>query len=122
MVNQGFPKLSRLLNAKDYSPVFKQPDYRVSNRYFLFLVLGSDTPSSRLGIVVAKKNISKAVQRNRIKRIIRETFRANKFDLGTIDLVVLARKNLDLLSSKEIHAQLETLFKELKQKAAKTVS
>lgn len=120
MAQQGFPKLSRLLSAKDFSPVFKHSEYRVSNRYLLFLVLTTDLPTSRLGIVVAKKNTRKAVQRNRIKRIIRENFRKISFDLVTIDLVILTRKNLDLLSNQEIHQQVDSLLTELLRKLDKT--
>lgn len=112
----GFPKTSRLLSAKDYGPVFKHPSFRVSSRHLLILALVSDKPVSRLGIVVAKKNIRKAVQRNRIKRILRETFRKNKSGFVTIDFVVLAKKGLDSLENHEIQAQIELLFGEISRK------
>jgi ribonuclease P protein component len=112
----GFPKLSRLLSAKDYGPVFKQPNFRVSSRYLLMLAKSSDSSASRLGIVVAKKNIPKAVQRNRIKRLLRESFRIRKLDFATIDLVVLAKKGFDALENHEIRAQIDTLFQELSKK------
>lgn len=120
MVDQSFPKLSRLLSPKDYSPVFKQPTYRVSNRYFLILALKTDKSDSRLGIVVAKKNIRTAVERNRIKRILRESFRTKKSVFATIDLVVLAKKGLDALENNEIRAQIDTLYKELQTKQEQT--
>ena len=118
-VNSGFPKLSRLLNAKAFGPVFKNPDCRVSNRHMLMLSLNSSLPSSRLGIVVAKKNIPTAVHRNRIKRILRESFRIRKTDFGTIDIVVLARKGLGSLENQEVRTQINTLFDELCKKQRK---
>ena len=68
MADQGLPKQSRLLGSSDFSPVFNQPDFRVSNRFLLVLAKTSIYPGARLGIVVARKNIRLAVQRNRIKR------------------------------------------------------
>lgn len=113
MADQGFPKKSRLLSEKDFNPVFSRCQFRLSNRLFLILAIYNPGPDSRLGIVVPKKNIDTAVQRNRIKRIIRESFRLTKADFATIDLVVLVKKGPDGLSNKEIRDQLETLFAEL---------
>ena len=47
---------------------------------------------ARLGIVVAKKNISKSVDRNKAKRKIRELFRIHQIRECSMDLVVMARK------------------------------
>lgn len=116
MPDQGFPKASRLLSEKEFTPVFNQPDYRVSNRFLLVLAKASDLSQARLGIVVGKKNVARSVQRNRIKRMIRESFRVRKSEFGTIDLVVLARKGLDKFASGDIQAQLNSLFDELCQK------
>jgi ribonuclease P protein component len=116
VVESSFPKTSRLLSPKDYGPVFKRPTLRVSSRYFLILALSTSKPDSRLGIVVAKKNIRTAVQRNRIKRLLRESFRLKKMDFATIDIVVLAKKGLDALENSEARAQIDTLFNELAQK------
>lgn len=112
----GFPKTSRLLSPNDYGPVFKQTEYRVSNRCLLMLAINNEISPSRLGIVVAKKNIPKAVQRNRIKRIIRESFRIKQAEFATIDLVVLAKKGLDKLENEEIQKQVAILFYELCKK------
>lgn len=63
----------------------------------------------RLGLAVSKKNIKTAVQRNRIKRLIRETFRQRKTTLGGCDYVALARQpagkatNAELLEALEKH-------------------
>ncbi|MDT8398185.1 MAG: ribonuclease P protein component [Pseudomonadales bacterium] len=119
--DQGFPKKSRLLSSKDYTPVFENPDFRVSSRHFLLLARSSKHAGARLGIVVGKKNIAKAVQRNRLKRLIRESFRAKKQHFDTIDLIVLARKGLAELDKQTIRHQLDVLFSELLQKK-RTVS
>lgn len=56
------------------------------------LAVKNDFDHPRLGLVVAKKNIRKAVQRNRIKRVIRDNFRRHRHSIMNIDIVVLARK------------------------------
>jgi ribonuclease P protein component len=43
---------------------------------------------ARLGLVIAKRVFSKAVRRNRVKRIIRNDFRQNLDNLPSLDLVV----------------------------------
>lgn len=55
-----------------------------------------DRATNRLGLVVTKK-LGSAVQRNRIKRVLREVFRRNRalFPLG-VDLVVVAKNGLDV--------------------------
>ena len=116
VTDQGFPKGCRLLSETEFTPVFSQPDFRVSSRFLLLLARASDLPQGRLGIVVGKKNVARSVQRNRIKRIIRESFRRRKSDFGTIDLVVLARKGLHSFDNCDIQAQLHSLFDELSRK------
>lgn len=116
MPDSGFPKKSRLLNARDFSPVFQSPDLRVSNRHILLLIKHTELPGPRMGLVVSKKNARLAVQRNRIKRIFRESFRARKPEFGTIDLVMLARPQLDKLSNQEIRQMCDTLFDEMTRK------
>ena len=46
---------------------------------------------ARLGLAISKKQCKKAVARNRLKRIIRESFRQNQAALGGLDIVVMNR-------------------------------
>lgn len=113
MIDAGFPKQSRLLSPKDYSPVFDKPDFRVSSRYLLILARKNSHGLSRAGLVIAKKHIRKAVQRNRIKRILRESFRAKKNQFVTIDFVFLARPKLDTLDNRDMRIHYDKLLSEL---------
>jgi ribonuclease P protein component len=72
--------------------------------------------SGRLGVIVAKKNVGKAVQRNRIKRLIRETFRIRKCDLKQADLVVMARKGLQTVENNQCQTYIHELMDEIKKK------
>jgi len=90
MATFGFRKRHRLLTAGDYDRVFKQPSYRIHAGEFLLLAADNDRNASRLGTVVSKKVSRTAVERNRIRRLVKETFRLSGLEPG-VDVVVLAR-------------------------------
>lgn len=119
MADRGYSRNSRLLNAADYHAVFTKAQFKASCRYFLVLAITNELDRPRLGLVVAKKNVSTAVQRNRIKRQIRESFRNSPELLTKLDLVVLARKDADKLDNKllahKMNALLQALNTKLKQ-------
>jgi ribonuclease P protein component len=75
----------------------------------------------RLGLVIGKKNLRLASQRNRVKRIARELFRQqDQQSLPNLDLVLIARKGLEKLSNAEIRNILEPLFQKIYQQASQT--
>ena len=116
MVDQRFPKSCRLLDSKAFEHVFGKPDFRVSNKYFLIIGCWTEQEHPRLGIIVAKKNIARANQRNRIKRLLREVFRLRKNALTPIDLVVMTRKGLEDLENSECLIYIHDLIKEIEKK------
>lgn len=116
MAEFGFPKDARLLTAADYKVVFDNTQYKVSCRHFLMLAVPNGGKAKRLGMVIAKKNVAKAVQRNRIKRQIRETFRKTNSNNQSIDVVVLARKDADKLNNAQVSKSLNTLWQDLDSK------
>ncbi len=89
-----FPRKARLTRRTEFDFVFTAPDKRSHDRYFT--VLGRSRPQDvnravRLGMVVAKKRILKANERNRVKRQIRESFRCQDFSCVYLDIVVLPK-------------------------------
>jgi ribonuclease P protein component len=91
----AFTKSMRLLNSENFQTVFDDAPLRTSHQHFLFLARINHLDCPRLGLVIAKKNIRHAVDRNRMKRLIRETFRAKQQQLAGIDVIVLARKGMN---------------------------
>lgn len=109
-------KQLRLLNSKDYKHVFDDVLFRVSSKSFLILSRPSQVPDSahcRLGLIVAKKHVRLAVHRNRAKRIIRESFRHHHHDINGLDVIVLVRSNLSEIDNKELHKQLQKMWRKL---------
>lgn len=113
MSENAFPKTARLLSPKDYKPVFDNSRYKVSTKQFLLLATASQARRPRLGLVIAKKHVSKAVQRNRLKRVLRESFRLRQSEIPLIDIVVLARKDADKLAPLELRKMIDRLIDEL---------
>ncbi len=83
---------------------------KFATRYFLLLVSKNKFDYSRLGLIVAKKNVKLATKRNTIKRIIRESFRTQQ-ELKNLDIVFIAKKGITTLSNKELRDQLDKQWK-----------
>ena len=110
----GLAKHQRLLNKADFNGVFSK-SVKVSNAFFLILIHKTSTPYSRLGLVISKKVDKRAVQRNRVKRICRETFRKFVFE-SHCDYVVLARPNITKNSNKDLTLSLNQLWEKTQPK------
>ena len=115
----SFTKAQRLLNSSDFSYVFDKAPLKVSHPQLLILAKLSRSDAPRLGLVIAKKNVRLAVNRNRLKRLIRETFRTKQHNLPAIDAIVLARRGTENLSNQELINILNDLWKRVAKKATK---
>ena len=62
---------------------------------------------SRIGFAVAKKQLKRAVDRNKVKRLIRESFRLHQNDLPNLDIVVMVRFKISQLNNQQIFARLD---------------
>jgi ribonuclease P protein component len=122
-VTYEFNRESRLLTPDHFQSVFKKP-IRFGSSHFTILITPSNLPddstkSNRLGLAIAKKRVKLAVQRNRIKRIIRESFRLNQHELPAIDMVVMVKSGIDKLDNKEINQQLSKIWRKINQRHKK---
>jgi ribonuclease P protein component len=71
------------------------------------LFLPNGRPDARLGTAVAKKILRRAVDRNRVKRLIRESFRLRQHDLAGLDLVVMCARGIDLSNLQQLRDSLD---------------
>ncbi|MCG5495002.1 MULTISPECIES: ribonuclease P protein component [Ectothiorhodospira] len=115
LADRGFPRAARLTCASDYQQVFAGA-HRVSEAPFtgLWRHHPSDAPqTARLGMAVAKRNVRLATQRNRIKRLIRESFRHHRDSLGAIDIVVLCKPRAERYSNEQLREALDRLWQRM---------
>lgn len=77
----------RLENRRDFDGVFSDPSVRLRRGPLRLIARPNALGVARLGIVVGKRVIKRAVGRNRAKRIIRESFRLTA-GLPAMDIVV----------------------------------
>jgi ribonuclease P protein component len=111
---KGFPRSSRLTQSLEFERVFAEPQ-RVSNKAFTLLARNNEIGYARLGMAISKKCAARAVQRNRIKRQARETFRMKRGDLADLDIIVLCRPAAATMSRTALKSALEQLWNRLIQ-------
>lgn len=107
------------MTPSDFTPVFKKPVVASTNA-FTFLAMPNHREQPRLGLTIAKKRVKKAVARNRIKRLIRESFRLHQHQITNIDIIVMAKNGTDQLSNEELLKQLGKLWKKINQRCNKS--
>ncbi|MCU7842234.1 MAG: ribonuclease P protein component [Candidatus Thiodiazotropha sp. (ex Monitilora ramsayi)] len=113
-----FPRCRRLLKPDEYRRVFSD-GHRSVDDCFLVLALPNDLASPRLGLAVSKKICRRAVDRNRIKRVIRESFRQNQPELMGLDLVVVGRRGLSQADNRRCFESLSQHWRRVAEKCVK---
>lgn len=93
--SRKFSRASRLVSKHDFQSVFANPS-KISHRPFVLLYSRNALAHARLGIIVGKNIHSRAVDRNRIRRVIRESFRAHLTEIPMIDIVIIVKAKMDL--------------------------
>jgi ribonuclease P protein component len=117
----NFSRELRLLTPTHFEYVFNKAIPSVSPQLTLLARYNtSDNP--RLGITLAKKRVKYAHDRNRLKRIIRESFRLERHSFPNIDIVVVGKTGLDKLSNQELFILLSKLWKKLASRCEKSRS
>lgn len=114
-----FSRQSRLLNSAEFKFVFSQP-VRSGDDSFRILARVNDKDQNRLGLAVSKKACARAVGRNRIKRVVRESFRT-RMAIGstenTLDIVVMPTNLAVSQSNKTLDESLSAHWQRLIEKA-----
>lgn len=116
-VRYCFPRTHRLLRPAEFQTVFDSAAFKVGEQHFVLLVRPNGLDHPRLGLVIAKKKVRLSVERNRLKRTIRESFRFHQAQLPAVDVIFMARNDLGSVVSAELAAALGKSWKRLERKA-----
>lgn len=92
-------KASDFILLNQQARIFKNSD-------FLIRYLDNHRGHARLGMAISKKRVKHAVKRNRIKRIIRETFRKYRLRLPNRDYMVSYRGTQEAIDALMLHKKL----------------
>jgi ribonuclease P protein component len=107
----GFARRERLLQSQDYVSVFTDTQCKSSDAYWTVLAKPNHRQFPRLGLAITKKKIRNASDRNRLKRIVRESFRHHKEYVKGLDIVVLCQHRTAAVTNETVTN--ETLFNSL---------
>lgn len=89
-ISEKFPATHRLLRKDGFNHVLYAEN--ISEKYFKIFFVFNGKQYARLGIIASKKTLPRAVDRNRVKRIIREAFRQHNIKQRKLDLIVLVAR------------------------------
>jgi len=106
----GFPRSARLLTGAEFRHVF---DQRRSIGNDWFRIHHAPGAQPRLGLAVSRRVAPRAVDRNRIRRQVRETFRQARPGLVAADFVVLARPPARNATRAQLRAALNQLWQRM---------
>ena len=86
----GYGRSRRLTKRHQFDRVFQEASVRRTHPPLRLLALPNNESMPRLGIVVSKRAMHRAVVRNRAKRVIRESFRHEQHRLPAMDIIIQA--------------------------------
>ena len=105
----SFTKADRILKRSEFIALSKSGK-KVQSAEFIAYIVPARRGQSRLGVTVTKK-VGQAVERNRIKRIVREFFRINRHCLsGRWDINIIAKRQSAGIGSEKAYRSLQTIF------------
>lgn len=113
--SKAFTRKSRLTASRDFEKVFGKSD-RSSDRFFTVLARANEVAHPRLGLAISRRVAPLAVDRNRLRRLARESFRLA--ELAALDFVVMASKEALRAGKPELRSSLDRHFVRLSQRAA----
>lgn len=108
--DQGFGKKHHLLKPSEFQQVYRQKVWS-SNQELTVNLCRNQLSYARLGLVVSKKVSKRAIDRNTIKRHMREWFRQNREKLDGFDIIVTAKPSVLDKSASELRTALADIWK-----------
>lgn len=115
--SQSRPSRARLSRSGDFDRVFRHGRSLAGRELVLYVFPRGEEAEPRLGLSVSRK-VGGAVERNRVKRLLREAFalESGRLSPGT-DAVVVARRDAGALAEREGLAGMRRVLAELVTRA-----
>ena len=110
-----FRPTDRLRTRAGFNRVFRR-NVRSADDLFAVLARPGEADVSRLGLAISVKAAGGAVARNRIKRLVRESFRVRRDSLPAVDVVVMARPGVASQDNARIRASLARHWERIAQR------
>jgi ribonuclease P protein component len=95
---------------------------RLGNEFFTVNAQANGLTSARLGMSIAARILRRAVDRNRLRRLIRESFRVHQLILPALDIVVGVRAGVLTADNARLRAALEKLWQKIASTCANSSS
>ncbi|WP_189441648.1 ribonuclease P protein component [Rhodanobacter panaciterrae] len=112
MSTAGLPRDARLRRPGDFAAL-RTSSGRAGGRCFHMRYRDNELGHARLGLAISKRVSKRAVERNRIKRLLRESFRRVRHQLPAVDLMVMAREQAAGVPGSQLLVEIDGLWKKL---------
>ena len=112
-----FRASQRIRTTADFDNVYKNGG-RAGDAFFGVAFRANGAGVVRLGMSVGVRAVGNAVARNRLRRLIRESFRLRQQELPGIDIVITARPGAKAAAPAELKKSLESHWQYLIRKCA----
>jgi ribonuclease P protein component len=109
---KGFTKKAKLIKTDEFSSVFNFRK-RIFAQYLAVHYQPNTLGHARLGLVVGKKVAKSSVQRNYMRRVLREFFRLRQRAINPLDLVVRVQKKFNKKDFLSVEQEFDALIKKI---------
>ena len=110
---------ARLTDKPQFDRVYREGK-RVSDALFTVVASANGLGHARLGLSVGIRAAGNAVNRNRVKRVVRERFRLSQQELPPVDVVVNAKPGSGVATRAQLATSISALFVRMSQRCAQS--
>jgi ribonuclease P protein component len=107
-----FRRTQRLRRPGEFQAAYRE-GRRFGNELLTATVRPNELGAVRLGLSIAARTVGNAVSRNRLRRLIRESFRVRQTVLPPVDIVIGARRAARVASAADLRAGLQQLWNQI---------